>query len=432
MTTINRRNFLKLGSGILVSSAVAGCSGMQIGGATKKVVVIGGGTGGATAAKYLRMFDPSIEVTLIEANKHYHTCYMSNEVLSGERTMDSIRFGYDGLQAHGVNVVHDLVTGIDANARVIKTKSGQTFSYDRAIVSPGIDFKWEAIEGYNAKVAETIPHAWKAGPQTATLRKQLTDMRNGGTVVIAPPGNPFRCPPGPYERASQIAHYLKQHKPKSKILILDAKDKFSKKGLFTQGWKRLYGYGTKNSMIEWVSAAQGGKVESVDAKNRTVQAEVEKFKADVINVIPPQKAGKIAFSSGLTKGAWCPINKLSFESTLHPNIHVIGDTSAASKMPKSGYSANVQAKACASAIVDLFAEREPGMPSYQNTCYSVIGKDYGISVAVVYKYNKAENMIVKVKGSGGLTPKNASKQALKRESQYAHGWFNNITNDIFG
>ena len=431
MTTFNRRDFLKLGGGVVVGSALSGCASLNLG-ASKKVVVIGGGSGGATAAKYLTMMDPGIEVTLIEANKQYHTCFMSNEVLSGERSYESITFGYGGLASRGITVVHDMVTSIDPQARKVMTKGGGSFGYDRCIVSPGVDFKWGGIEGYDASVAEKIPHAWKAGPQTVTLRNQLKAMRNGGTVIIAPPGNPFRCPPGPYERASQIAHYLKQHKPKSKILILDSKDKFSKKGLFTQGWKRLYGYGTKNSMIEWVSAAQGGKIEGVDAGTRTVQAAVESFKGDVINVIPPQKAGKLAFTAGLVKGEWCPVNKQTFESTIHPNIHVIGDASSASKMPKSGYSANVQAKACAAAIIDLFNEREPGDPSYMNTCYSVIGKDYGISVSVVYKYDKKKNMIMKVKGAGGLTPKDASKTALKRERQYAHGWFQNITDDMFG
>ncbi len=431
MTTINRRNFLKLSGGVAVGSALAGCAGMNTG-ARKKVVVIGGGSGGATAAKYLTMMDANIDVTLIEANKNYHTCFMSNEVLSGVRSYESITFGYERLAARGITVVHDMVTGIDAQARTVTTKGGNTFNYDRCIVSPGVDFKWGAIEGYDAGVAEKIPHAWKAGPQTVTLRDQLRAMRDGGTVIIAPPGNPFRCPPGPYERASQIAHYLKYNKPRSKILILDSKDKFSKQGLFVQGWKRLYGYGTDNSMIEWVSAAQGGKIEGVNAGAMSVQGAVESFKGDVINVIPPQKAGKLAYVAGLVKGEWCPVNKQTFESTIHPNIHVIGDASAASKMPKSGYSANVQAKVCAAAVADLLNDRAPGDPSYMNTCYSVIGEDYGISVSVVYNYDKQKNMIEKVKGAGGLTPKDASKMALKRESQYAHGWFENITDDMFG
>lgn len=432
MNRINRREFIKLTAAAAALSTLAGCAGVSKGGRSAKVVVIGGGPGGATAAKKIRMMDPNIQVTLVEANKNYHTCFMSNEVLSGERTLDSIEFGYDGLRRHGVTVVHDMVTGIDAKKRTVMTKGGKSLPYDRCIVSPGIDFKWDAIGGYSADVAESITHAWKAGPQTAILRRQLEAMPNGGTVIIAPPGNPFRCPPGPYERASQIAHYLKHHKPRSKVLILDAKDKFSKQGLFVQGWKKLYGYGTDNSMIEWVSAAGGGKIESVDPKAMTVQGAVESFKADVINIIPPQKAGKIAFASGLTKGDWCPVNTKTFESLIHPNVHVLGDASIAAGMPKSGYSANVQAKVCAMAVVDMINDREPGTPSYMNTCYSVVGEEYGISVSVIYALDEANNKIVGVKGSGGLTPSDASPEVLAREAHYAHGWFANITHDIFG
>ncbi|MDF1529013.1 MAG: FCSD flavin-binding domain-containing protein [Sedimenticola sp.] len=432
MNKINRREFVKLSVAAAALGTLAGCAGVSKGGRGAKVVVIGGGPGGATAAKKIRMMNPNIQVTLVEANKNYHTCFMSNEVLSGDRSLGSIEFGYDGLRRHGVTVVHDMVTGIDAKTRTVMTKSGQSLPYDRCIVSPGMDFKWDAIGGYSAEVAETIPHAWKAGSQTAILRRQLEAMPNGGTVIIAPPGNPFRCPPGPYERASLIAHYLKRHKPRSKVLILDAKDKFSKQGLFTQGWKKLYGYGTDNSMIEWVSAAGGGKIESVDPKAMTVQGAVETFKADVINIIPPQKAGKIAFASGLTKGDWCPVNKKTFESLIHPNIHVLGDSSIAAGMPKSGYSANVQAKVCAMAVVDMLNDREPGIPSYMNTCYSVVGEEYGISVSVVYSLDEANNKIVGVKGAGGLTPSDASPEMLAREAHYAHGWFANITHEIFG
>lgn len=434
MSHFNRRDFLKLSGGAVLLGAMAGCAstGGGSGGAMKKVVVVGGGCGGSTAAKYLRMLDKNVEVTLIEPNQSYSTCFMSNEVLAGDRSMDSITFGYDGLKRHGVKVVNDLVTAIDPVARKITTKGGHTFPYDRAIVSPGIDFKWDAIAGYDESVAETIPHAWKAGPQTVLLRKQLEAMRDGGTVVIAAPQDPFRCPPGPYERASQIAHYLKRHKPKSKVIILDAKDTFAKQGLFIAGWKKLYGHGTDKSMLDWVSGAQGGKVEGVDVSTMTVRALMENIKADVINIIPPQKAGKLAFQADLVDGAWCPVNKKTFESKRHPNIHVLGDATDAATMPKSGYSANVQAKICAAAVVDLLNDRQPGAPSYMNTCYSIVGEDYGISVSFVYKLNEAENKIVAVKDSGGVTPKDASAEFLKREAHYAHGWFANITQDIFG
>ena len=327
-----------------------------------------------------------------------------------------------------------MVTGIDAGAKVVKTAGGKSFNYDRCIVAPGIDFKWETIEGYDAKVAEDIPHAWKAGSQTVTLRKQLEAMKDGGTVVIAPPPNPFRCPPGPYERASQIAHYLKAKKPKSKILILDPKPKFSKQGLFVQGWKALYGYETDNSMIEWRASAQDSNdnaVVKVDAGSRTVTTGFdEEVKADVLNVIPAQKAGAIAFAAGLTNDSgWCPIDLHTFESTIHKNIHVIGDASIATGMPKSGYAANSEAKVCAASVAALLNGQEPGTPAYVNTCYSIVGKDWGISVAAVYRLAEDGSAITSV--SGGLTPTDATPEMRKREVAYAHSWFTNITNDIF-
>lgn len=432
MSQFNRRKILKLGGAAVVAGASFGFSPFAIAQGGKKVVVVGGGIGGATAAKYLRMMDSSIEVTLIEPNADYHTCFMSNEVLSGERDMASIRFTYDGLKGHGVNVVKDMVSGIDAAKRVVTTAGGQSFNYDRCIVSPGVDFKWDTIEGYDAKVAETsAPHAWKAGPQTALLRKQIEAMNDGGTVIIAAPPNPFRCPPGPYERASQIASYLKQNKPKSKVLILDPKDKFSKFGLFTDGWKRHYGYGTDNSMIEWVKGADGGAIESFDAATNTIGAAVEEFKGDVVNIIPAQKAGKIAFIAGLTnEKGWCPIEGKTFESTIHKNIHVIGDSAVASPLPKSGYAANSEAKVCAAAIVAMLGGNEAPQPTYVNTCYSVIAPGDGISVAMVYNYK--DGKINKVEGSGGLTPSEFNAEYRAREVQYAHSWFKNITVDVFG
>ncbi len=441
MSNINRRNFLKLSGGAAAMASAMGASSFAIAGATKKVVVVGGGIGGATAAKYIKMADSSIDVTVIEPNANYYTCFMSNEVLSGHRTLDSIKFGYAGLAAHGVNVVQDSVVGIDANARTVKTAGGKSFSYDRCIVSPGVSFKYDMIEGYDEKVAEEIPHAWKAGPQTATLRKQLEAMKDGGTVAICPPPNPFRCPPGPYERASQIAAYLKANKPKSKIIILDPKPKFSKFGLFRAGWEKHYGYkgdSKAGGMIEWYGTPKGSQdnvLQSVDAKTRTVTTDFSEVKADVLNVIPAQKAGKIAFTAGLTnESGWCPVHLNTFESTIHANIHVIGDAAIQSPLPKSGYAANSEAKVCAAAVVALLNDMKTPQPSYVNTCYSVIAPGDGISVAMVYRYNNETSKIDKVKGSGGLTPgyDKSSMEMRAREEQYAHSWFNNITNDVFG
>jgi len=424
MSKINRRNFIKFAGGAAAVSAI-GFPAIAAAGGKKQVVIVGGGTAGATAAKYIRRADDSVEVTLIEPKEHYYTCYLSNEVLGGNRKLESLKFGYDGLRKHGVTVVQDTVIAIDAAGRKVTTKGGKSFSYDRCIVAPGISFR-DNIKGYDEAATKKFPHAWKAGEQTALLRGQLEAMTDGGTVLIAPPPNPFRCPPGPYERASQIASYLKTHKPKSKILIVDSKDKFSKQGLFTQAWERHY-----PGMIEWKKAADtGGGIMRVDAKAGTVSTDFDDMKVDVANIIPAQKAGVIAAAAGLTDDSgWCPISGKTFESTIHKGIHVIGDAAIAAPLPKSGYAANSQAKVVAAAVVELVNGREAGTPSWVNTCYSIVAPDDGISVAMVY--NLVDGKVAKVEGSGGLTPMDSSPAERKREVQYAYSWFNNITHDIF-
>lgn len=431
MSHISRRKFIQAG-GALLAGASTTIYAPHVLGKGKKVVVVGGGIGGSVAAKYIKMADSSIDVTLIEPKKAYHTCFMSNEVIGGERDINTIKFGYDGLRSHGVKVVHDTVTAINAGKRQVTTSGGNKYSYDRCVVSPGIDFKWETIQGYDANVAEKVPHAWQAGPQTSLLRRQLESMKDGGLVAVCPPPNPFRCPPGPYERVSQMAHYLKKHKPKSKIIILDPKEKFSKFGLFMEGWKKHYGYGTDNSLIKWVKGSEGGTVNSFDLASMTLKSDFEDVKADVINIIPAQKAGKIAFNAELTNDSgWCPVNGKTFESTLRKNIHVIGDASIASPLPKSGYAASSEAKVCAAAVVALLNAKDAPQPSYVNTCYSIIAPGDGISVAMVYAYDG--NKIIKVKGAGGLTPSGDKRDPVmrEREVQYAYSWFNNITADAF-
>jgi sulfide dehydrogenase [flavocytochrome c] flavoprotein subunit len=434
MSKFNRRDFIKAGVAAGAATMAAGFTPFAIGGShgKKKVVVVGGGMGGATAAKYIRMMDPSIDVTLIEANRSYFTCFLSNEVLGGAREMDTLMVGYKGLEAYGVKVVIDMVTSIDPNGQMVKTKGGESFKYDRCIVSPGVDFKWDTIEGYDAQVAEDTPHAWKAGPQTVTLRKQLEAMPNGGTVIIAPPPNPFRCPPGPGERISQIAHYLKNNKPKSKILAFDPKGGFSKKGLFVAGWKRHYGFNDLNQSGTMIEYMQKDGIVSYDAASKTITTQSgNKVKGDVVNIIPAQKAGMIAASSGLTNDkGWCPIDGKTFESTLHKNIHVVGDSSVAAPLPKSGYAANSEGKVCAAAVVALLNGKEAPHPAYVNTCYSIIAPNDGISVAMVYDYQ--DGKIVKVKGSGGLTPGEFNPKLRAREQQYAYSWFENIKADTFG
>ncbi|MEN8176381.1 MAG: FCSD flavin-binding domain-containing protein [Pseudomonadota bacterium] len=429
MAKLNRRNFLKAtGAAGAASTLPFGLSAFAGAGKGAKVVVVGGGFGGATAAKYVKMFDPSIDVTLVEAHDKYVTCPASNWVLAGLRDIGSITHTYDGLKKRGINVVHDRVTAVDAGKKTISLHGGSSLNYDRLIMSPGIEMRWDAIEGYDQDAALDAPHAWKAGPETTHLRTQLEAMPDGGTFVIVPPPNPFRCPPGPAERISMVAHYFKEHKPKSKIIAIDSKPKFSKQGLFVQGWEKLYGFKTDNSMIDYHHQAE---VESVDVKNKTVVAGVEDIKADVLNVIPPQKAGNIAQVAGLADDSgWCPVNHLTWESTLHENIHVIGDASIAAKgMPKSGYMANSEAKVCAAAVVDMLHGKDPGTPSWVNTCYSLVAPGYGISVAAVYGLNK-DGVAGKVEGSGGLTPMEGANHQL--EAVYAESWYNNIVDDLFG
>lgn len=428
MSKITRRDFLKIAGAASAAGALGHASLARAaeGGKSARVVVVGGGFGGATCAKYLRRLDPGIAVTLVEPNSKFITCPFSNLVLGGLRTMDSITQNYDALKKkHGVNVIHDTVTTIDAAGKKVKLKSGKTLSYDRLVVSPGIDFKYDAIEGYSEKATQTMPHAWKAGPQTVLLQKKLKAMKNGGTFVLVAPPNPFRCPPGPYERASMVAHYLKEHKPKSKILILDAKDKFSKQGLFEAGWQKLY-----PGMIEWVPGAKGGTVKAVNVKKMIVDTTLDKHKADVVNLIPAQTAGKIALASGLTddKG-WCPVDPKTFESRMHPGVHVIGDSSIAGALPKSGFAASSEAKMCAAAIVALFRGETPAENSFVNTCYSLVAPKYGISVAGVYR--NTEKGITEVEGAGGVSPKDAPDSFREEEAKYTIGWYQSITSDIW-
>jgi sulfide dehydrogenase [flavocytochrome c] flavoprotein subunit len=418
---MERRNFLKLlGAGAGAATlGLAGCASQPKYGGGRKVVVIGGGYGGTIAAKYVRMMDASIEVTLIERNDHYISCPFSNLYLGGILPdMSSLTIKYDTLAAnHGIKVVQAEVTGIDAAAHSVTTSKG-VFNYDNLVVSPGVEFRTDEIKGYNPEI---MPHAWKAGPQTVLLRKQLEAMKPGGTVVLSIPLAPFRCPPGPYERTSMIAMYLKQHKPGSKIIVLDANpDIVSKKGLFLKGWKKHY-----DGIIDYRPAK---KVTEVDNKNMAVLIEgIEEVKGDVINVIPPQKAGHIAHVAGLVgaDGKWCPVNPMTFESTLHKDIHVIGDSSIAGAMPKSGYSANSEAKVCATNIVARMNSRPLVEMSGVNTCYSFLSATEAVSVTGVYQVDKEKNAIVPVAGSVGVSPDLSELEAV-----YAQSWVKNILTEM--
>ena len=428
---LSRRNFIKTSVGT-TGLLLSGCNQLKIKPHhPPHVVIIGGGFGGATAAKYIRKLDAGIKVTLIEPNTHYVTCPASNWVFSGDRPLDTLVFNYQSLSDnYGVNIIHDYVTNIESGRHFVSLSNGDKIQYDRLVVSPGIAFRWETIDGYNQEATKIIPHAWKAGEQTFLLNRQLQAMKNGGTVIICAPPNPYRCPPGPYERASMMAYYLKKYKPKSKIIILDPKSEFSKQKLFIAGWEKHYQYGAVNSLIEWVSIPDN-RVIQVDIKNKTIKTDFgDQYKADVLNIIPAQKAGIIAQKSGLTDASgWCPVNHFSSESTLQPDIHVIGDASIVHPIPKSAFAASSEAKVCALAIVNLLNGREILTPNWINTCYSLITPIHGISVSMVYKLNK-NGIIAKVKGSGGVTAKSDNK-TLNQESKFAQHWYDSITKDTF-
>lgn len=427
MTAYDRRDFLKV---MGAAGMVTGLGGLMwpleaFAGASGKVVVVGGGFGGATCARYLKRWGPKLDVTLVERDSSFITCPFSNEVISGELEISEITHGYDGLAGAGIKVVHDEVSGIDPGGKSIKLKGGSSLKYDKLVLSPGIDFRWGSIENDQIATQEAMPHAWKAGAQTLLLRKQLHAMKDGGTVIIVPPKKPFRCPPGPYERASMMASYLKTNKPKSKILILDASPSHSKQAAFHEGWASQYG-----NMIEWVKDSDGGDINSVDPASMTVSNDFgDTYKGDVINLIPYQKASLLVANAGLTnKDGWCDVDMGSFESKIAKDVYIIGDACVAGPMPKSGHSSASQAKNCAAAIVSGLAGSEAPEPTYNNTCYSQIGPKYAISVVAVYRLKDGE--IVKV--SGGVSKVGNKSRVHKNESKYRVGWYKSITADMFG
>ncbi len=400
-----------------------------------RVVIIGGGFGGATAAKYLKQLDPALDVTMIEVNKTYTSCPLSNEVISGHRSLESLQTGYDNIAKRGVNVLFDHVDTVDPVKKTVKTKGGKALQYDALVMAPGISFKYDSVEGYSKEVAEQIPHAYKAGPQTLTLKKQLEAMPDGGVFIIAVPPKPFRCPPGPYERAAQVAWYCKTHgKPKAKVLILDANDSHSKQALFQQAWRELYGFGP-GGMIEWVPGAQDGKVIKIDAKTRTAYTNFGENKAAVLNVIPAHHAGRIAVDTGLTNaGGWCEVVPMTMESVIHKDIYPVGDACIAGElpvydMPKSAHMAITQAKVAVGAIVAKINGLPPPTPWYVNTCYSLAAPDYGFSVVHIYRV--ADNQFVYIKEAGGVSPAKATRLQYALEAEYALGWWRNVMADAF-
>jgi NADPH-dependent 2,4-dienoyl-CoA reductase/sulfur reductase-like enzyme len=390
-----------------------------------RIIVIGGGFGGAACARALRRDNPALQVTLVEPKTFYFACPFSNEAIAGLREFEAQQFSYDKIAAEGIAVVAQTAVKVDAQARTVGLADGMSLSFDRLVLSPGIDLRFDALPGYNEAAAAKMPHAWKAGEQSLLLRRQLEAMEDGGLVVLAVPAAPLRCPPAPYERASLIAHYLKTHKPRSKVLILDAKDGFSQQRLFEQAWQELY-----PGMIERIALSQGGRVTSVDPATSTIVTDFGNYTADVANVIPPQKAGRIAEIAGAADATgWCPIDPVSFESKLAPNIHVIGDACIAGAVPKSASAAHAQAGACAAAIVALMADRAPEMPRLTGACFNTVAPGYAFSLTGVYA--PREGLFNEVEG-GGTSPLDAPREVRAREAETALVWFGTITAETFG
>ena len=418
MNQFKRRDFLKVAASTAALSA-AGCATTAP--ARGRVVVIGGGFGGATAAKYIRMWDPGIAVTLVERDAAFVSCPISNLVLGGYSTMQEITHSYDGLRRHGVQVVRDDTVAIDAAKRTVRLARGGDLAYDRLVVSPGIDFTFNDVAGYEAAMGTgRVLHAWKAGPQTVDLRRQLEQMRDGGVYILSIPVAPYRCPPGPYERASMVAAYFKQAKPKSKVLVLDANpDVTSKPGLFKAAWKDLYG-----GILEYRGNA---KAVAVDPKTMTVKLEVEDVKGDVLNVVPPHAAGTIARQAGLitTNNRWCDVDWRTMESKAVKGVHVLGDaTLSGPGMPKSGSMANNHAKIAAAAIVEILNGRSPQPVQIINTCYSFVSQKEAMRVSSVHQWDATQGTLIAVKGSGGV-----SAARSEAEGTFAWNWAKTIWAD---
>ena len=422
--TLNRREFMKWMAASTGTAAVVGCAGTG-GSSAGRVVVIGGGYGGATAARYVKEWAPDIDVTVVERSNTFVSCPISNLVLSGNTQIGNLTMGYEGLRARGVRVVRGEAVAVDAAAKQVRLADGSTLAYDRVIVSPGIDFNYDSIPGLQSADAQSrVLHAWKAGPQTVALRKQLEAMRDGGVFVFHIPMAPYRCPPGPYERVCQVADYLKRSKPRSKIIVLDSNpDITSKKGLFLQSWNGVY-----KDMIDY---RPNSELADVDVKGMAVKLTFDSVKGDVLNVVPPHRAGDIARTTGLITAnqRWCGVDWLTCESTAVKGVHVLGDaTLSAPAMPKSASMANQHAKVCAAAVIALIKGQPVNpQPMMMNTCYSFVDGKNVMHVASVHAYDAAQKTMIAVKGAGGLSDK-----ASELEGTYAWGWARNMWSEALG
>lgn len=419
--TLNRRAFI--GTSMAASATLA--APMVRAQSKPRVVVVGGGAGGATAARYIAKDSKGeIDVTLIEPTRSYYTCFFSNLYIGGFRELSSIGHTYGTLAAeYGINVVHDWATGVDRDAKTVSLAGGGKVPYDRLIISPGIDFVDGAVPGWSTAAQGKMPHAYKAGTQSELLKRQIMAMPEGGTYVMVAPPNPFRCPPGPYERISMVAHYLKANNPTAKIIIADPKEKFSKQALFEEGWTKHYG-----GMIERIGPDFGGENISVNPDTMEVDIDGEVVQADVCNVIPAQKAGLICEAAGITDGNWAPVNGHTMQSRLDENIHVLGDASAQGDMPKSGFSANSQAKVAAMAVRGALTGSKVFPAKFSNTCWSLIDTDDGVKVGATYK--ATDEKIAKVDGFISATGEDS--ELRKRTYEESVGWYAGITSDMFG
>ena len=421
---VDRRQLFKAAAASAAAAAFPAPALAQSSG--PRVVIVGGGFGGASCARALRKADPRIAVTLIEANPVYTAPPLSNAVIAGLIDLKHQQFGYDAIKRDGVMVEHTNVTAIDPATRSLTLANAGKLAYDKLVLSPGVDFRWDAIRGYDRAAAEIMPHAWNDGAQVALLRRQLEAMEDGGTVVVTSPVNPARCPPAPYERASLIAYYLKSKKPRSKVIVLDAKESFTMQRLFETAWKALY-----PGLIEWVGLSNGGVLSSVEVATRTLVTDFDKYQAAVASVIPPQKAGHAAELAGVAdRTGWCPVDPSTFASKLQSDIHVIGDAAIAGAMPRSASAAHSQGLICAAAIVRLIAGEKPAPPTLASQCYSLIAPDYAISQHGTYR--PVDDQYTEADGGAIVSALDAPTATRKAEAEQADVWFKTITGEVFG
>lgn len=427
MTEFSRRDFGRLigvtGASVATTSLLAPFAIAQ---GAAKVVIVGGGAGGATVAHYVKKDAPALDVTLIEANPTYSSSFFSNLYLGGFRTLNSLNHGYSDLKKVGVKVVHDFATDVDTTKKVVKTRGGRSYSYDRLVLSPGIDIKYDAIPGYSREAAASMPHAYTTDArQKELLKRQLDAMKDGGMVAIVTPDNPYRCPPGPYERACMMAHYLKTKKPKSKLIILDPKKAFSKQGVFVEAFDKYY-----KDIVELnlTTEIDDYAVASLDPKTREITTKAgKKVKADVANIVPPQRAGEIAVKAGCTEGDWCPVNADNFTSKTVKDVYVLGDASIAAEMPKSAFSANSQAKVVAVDILGELAGKDTFPARYRNICWSLVAPDDCIKVGANYAPKDG-----KLDPSGSFVSQKSEDAGLRKQNYTESvGWYSGITADMF-